>query len=244
MVDDDLFCTQDRKEKLDMTNNAYDRVVLGNMFALLSNSFDTVFWAIARIVKDPEAYSAIQKEVDTMEPDVDGEFYSAEKMDTMTTLQSVFQETLRLYYAGFQPRPILEDYEVKIEGKKYVLEKGCRIMSFPQVLHHDERVFDSPREYRWDRFLDTTQKFRLPNGRMVSDPIKAFGGGGHACPGRRFIVYQFKALMVKLFREYDLRLSDPEGSLPGIDKAMEGVGMSFPERDLNIEVRRRVVRVV
>ena len=101
MVDDDLFCTQDRKEKLDMTNNAYDRVVLGNMFALLSNSFDTVFWAIARIVKDPEAYSAIQKEVDTMEPNVDGELYSVEKLDTMTTLQSIFSGDVALVLRRF-----------------------------------------------------------------------------------------------------------------------------------------------
>ena len=224
-----------------MTSNASGRVVLASMFALTINSFNTVFWAIASILKDPDAYAAVQKEVDLMEPDVNGELYSAEKMDTMTTLHSVFQETLRLYYAGFQPRPIVEDYVVKIEGKTYLLEKGCRMMSFPQVFHHDERVFDSPLEFRWDRFLGTSQKFRLPNGRMVSDPIKAFGGGAHTCSGRRFIVYEFKALMARLFREYELRLSDFEGPLPGSDKAMEGVGMSFPDRDLDIEVRHRVV---
>ena len=87
-----------------MTNNAYDRVVLANMFALLSNSFNTVFWAIARILKDPDAYSAIQKEVDTiatMEPNVDGELYSVEKLDTMTTLQSIFSGDVALVLRRF-----------------------------------------------------------------------------------------------------------------------------------------------
>lgn len=67
-----------------------------------------------------------------------------------------------------------------------------------------------------------------------------FGHGPHACPGRFFAIYEIKALLIELLRNYDLRLlGDVEGK--GADRAPRAINKMgcMPDPTAMLEIRRR-----
>ena len=68
-----------------------------------------------------------------------------------------------------------------------------------------------------------------------------FGHGSGACPGRFFAIYEVKALVIELLRNYDIRLAgDVEGK--GADRAptMRIKMNNIPDPRAMLEVRKRV----
>ena len=68
-----------------------------------------------------------------------------------------------------------------------------------------------------------------------------FGHGPHACPGRFFAIYEVKALVIELLRNYDLRLAgdvDSKGAerAPTLMIKMNNI----PDPRAMLEIRKRV----
>ena len=91
-------------------------------------------------------------------------------MDQMPVLTSIFWETCRLAFQGFNPRHVKEDF---VHNGR-LLEKGTRIMGFTPMIHYDPNEFENPNEFQYDRFLNTSKP-----------GVYVFGGGAHMCPGRK-----------------------------------------------------------
>jgi len=225
------------KYDADATNRSH----VGILFGTASNSMQAAFWALYHVLADPEARMTIQQEIDSIEGD--DENLSLEQLDKLERLHSVFQETLRMYFAQFKPTMVMEDMVVDWKGQKYLLEKGTRIMSYAQVLHYDSDVFENADTFVWDRFLSdpcgSPAVFRnRRNGKVLTNPLMCFGGGKHMCPGRRFVSYEFKSMMVNLFRRFDLSLADGS-EYPGVNRMFDGFGVAQPAGDVVLQVRLR-----
>ena len=68
-----------------------------------------------------------------------------------------------------------------------------------------------------------------------------FGHGPHACPGRFFAIYEVKALVVELLRNYDLRLAgDVDGKGADMPPTMRVKLNNIPDPRAMVEIRKRV----
>ena len=109
------------------------------------------------------------------------------------------------------------------------------------ILHSDPDIFEDPHEFKYDRFLnkDKPSDFSYRSGSKLShSPMMAFGGGQHLCPGRKFISYENRLLMAMMMLHFDVRLAGNE-TIPPINLAVQGVGVSQPKNDVVVEVTRR-----
>lgn len=244
---------------LDFSSNSFVRSALGLLFASVGNSIPAVFWCLYHILADPVAYKAVRTEVEGVinsrkmnsgNDDAGPSSFSLEELDHMVLVKSCFQEALRLYHGAFTTREAREDFVFdpkKPRQPKYLIEKGTRVMAFAAVIHHDEEMFEDAERYRYDRFAPTVgadgtprePTFGKKGGRRVAKPLVAFGGGAHLCPGRRFISCETQAFVAILISMFDMRLVIGDGSPPSIDFASQGVGVSHPDRDIQMELRLR-----
>lgn len=159
-------------------------------------------------------------------------------LDEFTLLDSVFWETLRLYQGNFTARVVTGDCVLDAGNQMYLLEKGAKIMSFWGVLHYDPDVFPDPYKFQYDRFVGKPE-FKCQSGSKVNYfPVVAFGGGEHLCPGRKFISYEARLYLALLMLHFDMRLAKGD-SIPDIDLTNQGVGVSHPEREIMVEIRKR-----
>jgi len=223
------------RQNLNLPDNVYQRTALGLLFASVGNSIPSVFWCLYHILSDPVAYDSIQNEVDGIiekkKQTGEGDMLvlSLEELQGMKLLSSTFSESLRLYHGAFTVREATDNfvYDTKKKGQhKYLIEKGTRIMAFQSTLHHNSELFDEPETFQYDRFVH----------KNTDKDIRPFGGGSRLCPGRKFIRFEVQAFISMLMVNFDMRIVDGE-SKPDINYAMQGVGVSQPDRKVMIEIR-------
>lgn len=113
-------------------------------------------------------------------------------------------------------------------------------MFYPPHLHKDPAVFESPDEYRWNRFLpdpDTGRSptFRAASGEIINDPCRVFGGGAHYCPGRKFAANVAKGFVANMIYKYDMKII---GSTE-FDTNRKQLGVLHPKDSVEIELSKR-----
>ena len=58
------------------------------------------------------------------------------------------------------------------------------------VTHYDQEIFENPSIYQYDLSITTPKVYK--NGKLVTRPELAFGGGTSYCPGRYFARNEIK----------------------------------------------------
>jgi cytochrome P450 len=147
---------------------------MATLFATTANFAPTLSWILFHLLDDPVAYNAVEKEALALG---EKKIYDLEDLDGLPVLSSVIKETIRLHSIHIPTKDILEDMEVKLGDKTYLLKKGSRLMSYTPIKHYDPYLFSNPFEFQYDRFLGNDKKFFYKDGDDARDPIAAFGGG-------------------------------------------------------------------
>jgi cytochrome P450 len=101
-------------------------------------------------------------------------------------------------------------------------------------VHYDDEIYEEPRVFKWDRFLNKA-KF-MKNGKAVTKNEMAFGGGGSWCPGRHFARNEMKAIVAVLLHCFDFEL---DGALPEVDKQRYSLGIYTPSKEVKIKLKSR-----
>lgn len=230
-----------RKEALPIPPKVFGKANLGVLWASTGNSAPAVFWTIFLLLEHPKAYTACRDQVDQV-GGTEKKDWTLDDLDRLTLLESAFREALRLYSGNFTSRDVVKDFVLETSKGKYFIEKGTRLMSWWGLLHSDPAIFDEPEEYRFDRFVDMESKsWTYASGKKLThSPVMSFGGGSHLCPGRKFISYEVRLLLAMMLQNFDLRIPNGE-TRPGINLAMQGIGISQPDRDPKVEIRQRQV---
>lgn len=236
---------KERRATLPLSKSAFSKGNFGLVFAAVANSAPAVFWAVVHLMQDPAAWMACREQLDVVlakkgnqSSTPDQARFTLDDLDELTLLDSAFWETLRLHQANFTIRKVTQEFTVEHNGRSYLFQEGLRIMAYWPVLHHDPDIFENPLEFRYDRFVKK-QEFFLKNGKKINYfPVVAFGGGEHLCPGRKFIAYEAKLYLAMLMLNFDMRLAEGE-TIPGIDLANQGLGVSHPDKEIHFEVRKR-----
>mmetsp|Transcript_8841 Transcript_8841/g.22254 ORF Transcript_8841/g.22254 Transcript_8841/m.22254 type:complete len:551 (-) Transcript_8841:36-1688(-) len=239
----------ERKTTGYITGTALDKGNLGLLWASSGNSAPAVFWAFAHLINDRKAWDACYEQVKSVAKTGPDHVFTLDELDQLTCLQSAFWEALRMYHGAFTSRVVVDDFVLETNAdtngnkgkRKFLIEKDTQVMSFWDILHSDPDIFEDPYEFKYDRFLnnDKPSDFSYRSGSKLShSPMMAFGGGQHLCPGRKFISYENRLLMAMMMMHFDLRLAENE-TIPPINLAVQGVGVSQPKNDVVVEVTRR-----
>jgi cholesterol 7alpha-monooxygenase len=238
------------------------------IWAAAANTMPAGFWLLYQLLQNKDtAYAAIVKEVDELyqmrrrgkdrQQESNYPPLTLEEIDQLDGLDSAWQETLRMYSESMIARDVMEDVELdlKIPGEdhKYMLRKNSRVAILMSCLHLDESVFANAHDFVWDRFRARTSpeagnnNKKVPpiftkHGKVLSTPVRPFGGGVSMCPGRKFASYEINVFLANLLHRYDLELVDQDKTTRlETDPSRAGLGMHVPLGDVNVRITNRIL---
>jgi len=195
---------QEQYEK-DMTlkvdnNKAIDEdMVVATAMVFMMAGYDTtattLSYASYRLSKHPEQQEKLQEEVDQAFADADGQFPDYSTIQSMTYLDMVIHETLRLHSpVPVNTREAGADYT--IPGTNMHLKKGDLVSFVPTALQKDPAHWSHPDDFYPEHFSKEEKAGRSPYA------FQAFGQGPRACIGMRFALLEAKVALVALCRKF------------------------------------------
>ncbi|KAL5540544.1 hypothetical protein UlMin_043247 [Ulmus minor] len=159
-----------------------------------------VEWAMAELLKNPEAMTKVQEEV----TQVVGSNNSLEEfhLPKLAYLEAVIKETFRLHPALPLLVPRCPSQSTTIGG--YKIPKGSRIFLNVGVVQKDPSIWENPLEFRPERFLmNNASSFDLAGNNLNFLP---FGSGRRLCPGIPLADRMLKYVMASFLHLFDWKL--------------------------------------
>ncbi len=151
-------------------------------------------WTWMLLAQNPAVETKLHAELDAV---LHGRAPSLDDVPNLPYTGQVITESLRLYPPAWgMARIAIED--VEIAG--YPIPKGCGVSLAQWVVHRDPRWFDTPLEFRPERWEGDLLK-RLP--RFAYFP---FGGGPRQCIGNNFAVMEAVLLLATIAQKFRIRL--------------------------------------
>lgn len=219
---------------------------LGFLWASQGNTIPAMFWAMYYILRHPEAMEALRDEIDSFlqstgqkkGPGISVHF-TREQLDSLVCLESTILEVLRLCSHSTIFREVQEDTDFSSASGSYSLRKGDFVAIFPAVIHKDPEVFESPEEFRFDRFLEDGKKKTtfFKGGKKLKIYLIPFGLGTSKCPGRYFAMAEMKLLLIMLLTYFDLELIDRKPV--SLNRSRMFIGIQHPDSDVSFRYKAK-----
>ncbi len=149
----------------------------------------SVAWALERLVRHPDKLARLTAEIDAGREGGGEEYITA-----------VVNETLRV-------RPVVplvvRMLTQELQVGSYVLPEGTRVVPSIYLTNRNPRVYEDPKEFRPERFLDAT------GGRAINSfSWIPFGGGIRRCIGASFALLEMKVILRTMLSELQPRVPD------------------------------------
>jgi cytochrome P450 len=140
-----------------------------------------------------------------------GDSPAYEEFTSLVRCQAVFNETLRL----FPPVPGIPKYAVEDtfvpyhtidtgEKRQMLIPKDSRIMVDEISLASNPDLWESPNEFKPDRFIDT------PTYKWNRAAFMPFSGGVRSCIGQRFAQVEGAIMLALISKHYKLELQESD----------------------------------
>lgn len=167
-------------------------------------------WWSGLIARHPEVAERVHTEVDAV---LQGQTPTPATLQQMPWLQASLKEALRLYppAAGLFTRRALKDLQVG----PWTVRQGQLIAFTPYVIQRDARWFESPDDFKPERFLPGAPE--VPRGAWMP-----FGTGPRVCIGQHFALLEMGLMAAMLMLRFKLEWPD---------------GVQWPEGDLAVTLR-------
>jgi sterol 14alpha-demethylase len=172
------------------------------MFAGHHTSSGTSAWTLIELMRHPDAYAEVVKELDDLY--ADGQEVSFHALRQIPKLENVLKETLRLH----PPLIILmrvAQGEFEVEG--YLIHKGDFVAASPAISNRIPEDFPDPDSFVPQRYDEPRQEDLVNRWTWIP-----FGAGRHRCVGAAFAQMQIKAIFSVLLREYEFDMAQPADS--------------------------------
>jgi cytochrome P450 len=224
---------------------------------LSSNAIPATGWMLSHLLtpSNSELLVAVRREIeDTRQADGSVDISG---LIGLPYLNSVFNETLRLYVDVLVTRTLDEDLILD----QYRMSKGDIVIAPSYLGHRDAQTWNedgAPPEDVWygERFLKHDEKTEKAvfttagtNGKFFP-----FGGGTNICPGRVFAKQEVFGAVAAFLLAFDIQFveylgfdkgrkvirrgTDPDG-FPVVKKQFAGSGVVVSEGDLLVRLKRR-----
>ncbi|KAI5897061.1 cytochrome P450 [Schizophyllum commune H4-8] len=184
------------------------RGILSNVFVFLVAGHETVAhsicFALALLALHPEEQDKLYEHVSSLYPK-DGRHPTYDDMNKFTRTMAVFNETLRMFPPAVSvPKISAQDQVVTgtqlSDGSKISIPcpVGTAVTFSITGLHYNPRYWDSPHEFKPDRFL----------GEWPKDAFAPFTLGPRACIGRKFAETEGVAILSLLISRYKVEIME------------------------------------
>jgi len=199
---DVLVSIKDEDGNLRFSADEVTGMFISLMFAGHHTSSGTSAWTLIELMRHPEAYADVVKELDELY--ADGQEVSFHALRQIPKLENVLKETLRLH----PPLIILmrvAQGEFEVEG--YPIHKGDFVAASPAISNRIPEDFPHPDAFDPDRYEKPRQEDLVNRWTWIP-----FGAGRHRCVGAAFAQMQIKAIFSVLLREYEFEMAQPADS--------------------------------
>jgi sterol 14-demethylase len=172
------------------------------MFAGHHTSSGTSAWTLIELIRHPDVYSEVVKELDDLY--ADGQEVSFHALRQIPKLENVLKETLRLH----PPLIILMRVakgEFEVEG--FPIREGDFVAASPAISNRIPEDFPDPDSFVPQRYEEPRQEDLVNRWTWIP-----FGAGRHRCVGAAFAQMQIKAIFSVLLREYEFEIAQPPDS--------------------------------
>ncbi|KAI5836312.1 cytochrome P450 [Schizophyllum commune Tattone D] len=196
-------------EENDQDASAMDmRGILSHIFVILIAGHETlahtICFALALLALHPEEQEKLYEHIKSVYPK-DGRLPKYGDMTKFTQSMAVFNETLRMFPPVVSvPKVSAEDQVVTgtrlSDGSKITIPcpAGTDVTFSISGMHYNPHYWDSPHEFRPDRFL----------GDWPKDAFAPFAIGTRACMGRKFAETEGVAMLSHLISKYKVEIID------------------------------------
>lgn len=204
-----------------------DNMIVANSVLFIMAGFDTTantlsFFAFL-LAKHPEIQKKLRKEI---KENVDGKGeLTYQGIMEAKFLDACLSETLRMYPpAHVTERQCTKEY--KVPGTDVVIQPKILVGVPIYSIHHDERYWPEPEEFRPERFLPENKED------IKSGTYLPFGLGPRNCIGMRFAQMEAKLAIAKILLDFELScVSGHEevsfGTVPGIMRPSDELSIAF-----------------
>jgi cytochrome P450 len=213
------------------------------LWAAQANTIPSAVWTLYYVMRDSEIRRIIVDEVRRVSQTASERsshgmpLLDPSHLAEMKVLDSCIWEAMRLTTATTILRDALAPTTLSLHnGQAIELAQGDRLLLYTRAVHLDPDIYESPSEFKHDRFLGRTSPF-MKSGTPVRFHLLPFGGGKSICPGRHFAVNEFKLLIALLVAAFEFELV--EASEPELDFSRVGLGSMPPKNDIIAKVRFR-----
>ncbi len=180
----------------------------------------TLTWALYSLARYPEVAKKWHEECDQVLKDRDNPEF--EDLDNLDYTRQIVFETMRLYPVIFtQPRECVKDDQLG----PYKIKKGDMMLLSNFGIHRDGKVWESPEEFRPERFADGVmwpRKSYMP-----------FGKGKHTCIGNTFAAYEMLTALSMIGKRYTINRKDPS------EVGVKATITLMPDRDIFLTLGKR-----
>ncbi|XP_018300272.1 cytochrome P450 9e2 [Mycetomoellerius zeteki] len=168
-------------------------------FAGFETSSSVMSFITYKIVTNPSVQVKLRQEIDELLDKLNGSV-TYEAINQLKYLDAVIKEALRLFSPSVVERVCKEAYKLPpaLPGEKpFTIYKGMIIWIPIYAIHHDDKYYDNPMEFRPERFLDNDHDppFYFP-----------FGLGPRICIGKRFGLLIVKVVLFHILAKCELEL--------------------------------------
>ncbi|KAL7640123.1 UNVERIFIED_CONTAM: hypothetical protein RMT77_009537 [Armadillidium vulgare] len=209
----DEFLIEIKKEKnskTGLTLSEMDLVVsLSDIFgAAFQTTATTMIWGLFYLAKFPHVQKRMQKEIDEVLPN--GTQVTLEDKLRLPYTEAFINEVLRCSALNrfILPRTVIKDTKI---GEN-IVPKDSVIFGFTEAVHFDSKYYDSPKEFRPERFLNDAGKFEAPK-----EGFLAFGIGKRLCMGESLARMELLIFLTTLVQH--LEFSPPKGETIELESA-------------------------
>ena len=166
------------------------------------------------------------KYLDDLKKERDGTYnkeqhVTAETLQKMNVLHAVLKETLRLHTPSpiIFPRITLQDHEIL----DFKIRKGTIVRPDFMTTMSDERHFESPEQFKPDRWLSSEQKL---------DPYAfiPFSAGARSCIGQNFAIIEAKIIISEFLNKFSYKIDEK------FKLSMTFVGFYRPAGEINLHL--------
>ncbi len=169
-------------------------------------------WTWYLLARNPEIHEKLHERVSGTD--------SLSFGDDSSYAKQCVQESMRLY----PPVPVFSRKAAEADSiDGYEIPAGSELILSQYVVHRDPKLWDSPKQFRPERFASDTDRPRYS--------YFPFGGGARMCIGRQFALMEAQIVLSRAVERYRLDLQSPM-SEPGLDSAVTMV----PDEPLEMRV--------
>ena len=196
------------------------RSELSFLFAGITNTAITTFWAVLRIFADRDILIAVRDELPKADINTDStltlDLSIGRIRNKSPILQAVVRECMRFNSDNFSTRLVKTD---TLLADKYFLREGSVLQIAGGVMHADASIWGPDAgTFNHKRFLEIDSKERS----VHPAAFRAFGGGKTLCPGRHFAMSEILTFVSMVVAMFDIEGLE-EGGKINVPEKEDGV---------------------